>query len=234
MCLEIVQHGSVVLNFISGFIQDLTQSLIALLVILNPIGNIPFYQGLTAGATSAQKRKVAKKAVIVAAIVLLVFAYLGDFILAALQITLNYIMIAGGLFILVFAVRDAASGSTINQETVSKSKPSGMSREDLDRVAVFPIAIPLLAGPGAIATVMVFNNPDYGAAKGLLDFSTGLAVVIDLLLVLMLFLLTDKLARVVKPSVMLTVGKIMDILIGAIGISLLVRGALGIFGLVST
>jgi multiple antibiotic resistance protein len=222
------------LAFIIGFLQDLAQSLIALFVILNPIGNIPFYQGVTASATADQRKAVARKAVIVVVIVLFVFAYLGDAILGALQITLNYVMIAGGLFIVVFAVKDAATGSMSNEPTAATRKRSGgLLGADLDRIAVFPIAIPLLAGPGAIATVMVLNHPAYGAAKSLLDFSTGLAIVIDCFIVWLLFILSDRLVRHFKPSIMLIIGKVMDILMGAIGISFLIRGALAIFGLVS-
>lgn len=153
-----------------SFLQDLAQPLIALLVILYPLGNIPVYQGLTAGATEGQRKAIIRKAVIVVVIVLIVFAYLGDVILAVLQITLSHIMIAGGLFILVFAVRDAAGGSTSNKPSADRKKrSSGMLDVDIDKIAIFPIAIPLLAGPGAIATVMILNNPSYGAAEGLPD-----------------------------------------------------------------
>lgn len=208
--------------------------MLALFVILNPIGNIPLYQGVTANATDDQKKIVARKAVIVVVIVLLVFAYLGDAILGALQITLNYIMIAGGLFIVVFAVKDAATGSTSNEPAVEKKKRSGgLLGADLDRIAIFPIAIPLLAGPGAISTVMVLNHPAYGVAKGLVDFSTALAILIDCFLVWVFFVSSTRLVRYMKPSIMLMIGKVMDILMGAIGISFVFRGVLAIFGIVT-
>jgi multiple antibiotic resistance protein len=220
------------LSFWTGFLQDLTQSLITLFIILNPLGAIPFFQGLTAGATPEQKAMIAKKAITIAIAVLLVFAYLGDVILGALQITLNYVMIAGGVFILVFAVKDVVSSEAQSvAQSLSKKRGSAQAGGVADSVAVFPLAIPLLAGPGAIATVMVLNNPQYGAAKGWVDFSTALAIVVDCVIVWLLFSLSSRLMKVLKPSVMVITGKVMDILMGAIGISFLIRGAVGIFGI---
>ncbi len=218
--------------FLPSFLQDLVESLITLFVILNPIGAIPFFQGLTAGATSKQRALIARKAVLVAVVVLFLFAYLGVAILGALHITLNSVMIAGGLFILVFAVKDVASGGQQRiSSTLSRKRGSSLPSAVAESIAVFPLAIPLLAGPGAIATVMVLNNPNYGAATGIVDFSTALAIVVDCVIVWLLFGFSSMLMRILKPSVMMITGKVMDILMGAIGISFIIRGAVGIFGI---
>lgn len=218
--------------FLPSFLQDLVESLITLLVILNPIGAIPFFQGLTARATSEERALIARKAVLIALVVLLLFAYLGVAILGALHITLNSVMIAGGLFILVFAVKDVASGGQQSiSSTLSRKRGSSLPSAVADSIAVFPLAIPLLAGPGAIATVMVLNNPNYGAATSIADFSTALAIVVDCVIVWLLFGLSSRLMRILKPSVMMITGKVMDILMGAIGISFIIRGAVGIFGI---
>jgi multiple antibiotic resistance protein len=220
------------LSFSTGFLQDLTESLITLFVILNPLGVIPFFQGFTAGATGEQKAAIARKTITVAIAVLLVFAYLGDAILGALQITLNSVMIAGGVFILVFAVKDVASSEVqIAAKSLSRRRGRTLSSGVTDSIAVFPLAIPLLAGPGAIATVMVLNNLQYGAAKGWMDFSMAVAIVVDCVIVWLLFSLSSRLMKVLKPSVMVITGKVMDILMGAIGISFLIRGAVGVFGI---
>lgn len=215
------------------FLQDLVESLITLLVVLNPIGAIPFFQSLTAAATSEQRRKVAKKAVLTAFAVLLTFAYLGDAILSVLHITLNHIMIAGGIFILAFAITDAAFGTTDRESfsTDNKSEASGLPSLLADRIAVFPLGIPLLAGPGAISAVLVLNHPGYGVARGLTDFSSAIAILIDCTIVWLLFSLSSRMIRILKPFVLIAVGKIMNILMGAIGISLLTRGVIAVFGL---
>ena len=220
------------MSFSTGFLQDLTESLITLFVILNPLGVIPFFQGFTAGATGEQKAAIARKTITVAIAVLLVFAYLGDAILGALQITLNSVMIAGGVFILVFAVKDVASSEVQSAaKSLYRRRGRTLSSGVTDSIAVFPLAIPLLAGPGAIATVMVLNNLQYGAAKGWMDFSMAVAIVVDCVIVWLLFSLSSRLMKVLKPSVMVITGKVMDILMGAIGISFLIRGAVGVFGI---
>jgi multiple antibiotic resistance protein len=93
---------------------------------------------------------IARRTALVCAVVLLVFAYLGDVILFALHITLNYIMIAGGAFIFVFAIKDAASEGPQETDAESKQDSRGLSSQVADRIAVFPLVIPLLAGPGTI------------------------------------------------------------------------------------
>jgi multiple antibiotic resistance protein len=95
---------------------------------------------------------------------------------------------------------------------------------------VFPIAIPLLAGPGAIATVIVLNDPRYGVAKGITDISPALAILTACIIVWLLFTVSNRLTRIVKPSAMLVIGKVMDILMGAIGVSFIVGGIMTILG----
>lgn len=221
------------MTFLVGFVIDFVESVIKLLVIMNPVGAIPFFQGLTAQGTLEQKRMIARKSSLVTLSVLLIFAYLGNAILYVLQIDLNYVMIAGGAFILVFAVKDAISGSSQTHSSASESQNGAgtMPHTVADHVAVFPIAVPLLAGPGAVATVMILNNPQYGAAQGILDLSTGLAIIVDCVIVWMLLALSNKLIRIVKPSAMIVTSKLMDILMGAIGVSFLIRGAIAIFGM---
>ncbi len=108
---------------------------------------------------------------------------------------------------------------------------AGLTGIVADRIAVFPLAVPLLAGPGAIRTVLVLNNPGYGAAKGIVDFSTGLAILIDCAVAWLLFSLSSRLIQILKPFVLIAVGKVMNILMGAIGVSLIVRGGIAVFGL---
>lgn len=215
------------MTYLIDFATDLIESLITLLVILNPIGAIPFFQSLTATATPDQKKMIAKRAALVASVVLLVFAYVGDAILAALHMTLNSVMIAGGIFLLVFAVKDATSHESASR---NGGQAGPLSAEAADSIAVFPIAIPLLAGPGAIATVIVLNDPRYGVAKGITDISPALAILTACIIVWLLFTVSNRLTRIVKPSAMLVIGKVMDILMGAIGVSFIVGGIMAILG----
>jgi multiple antibiotic resistance protein len=209
------------MEYLVSVMQDFVESLITLLVILNPINAVLFFCSLTAKASLDERKRIAKRTALVTFLMLLVFAYLGNLILATLHITLESVMIAGGIFLLVFAIKDVTShvsGAGDPQKTGS------LSREEADNIAVFPLSIPLLAGPGAIAMVIVLNNPEYGVAKGLTDFSTPLAILISSIIVWSLFTISTKLTKIVKPSVMMIIGKVMLILMGAVGVSFIVKG----------
>jgi len=209
------------MEYLASVAQDLVESMITLLVILNPAKATPFFCSLTAKATLDQRKRIAKRTALVTSIILLVFAYFGDLILVALHITLDSVMIAGGIFLLVFAIRDVTNHES---GTRGSKKPSSLSTEEANNIAVFPLATLLLAGPGAIATVIVLNNPSYGVAKGLTDFSTPLAILFSCVIVWLLFTIGTKLTKIVKPSVMMVISKVMLILMGAVGVSFIVRG----------
>jgi len=211
---------------------DFVEAVVKLFVIMNPIGNMPLFQCLIADATSEQKRTVAKKAAFASFVVLLLFAYLGDTILEVLGIRLSHVMIAGGAFIFAFAVKSTISWpQTETAEAENRKAAAPMRNASVDRIAVFPIAVPLLAGPGAIATVMILNHPQYGAIQGLTDLSTSFAILVDCIIVWALFVVGNRLVQIVKPFTMTIIGKLMDILIGAIGIAFLITGIVTTFGI---
>lgn len=215
------------MEYLVNVAQDFVESLITLLVIMNPLNGVVFFCSLTAKVSLGERKRVAKRTGFVAFLILLVFAYFGNLILAALQITLESVMIAGGLFLLVFAIKDVTSRES---GTGVAKKTGALSREEANDIAVFPLAIPLLAGPGAIATVIIFNHPSYGVAKGLTDFSTPLAILISCIIVWLLFTISTELTKILKPSVMMIIGKVMLILMGAVGVSFIVRGITAILG----
>jgi len=209
------------MEYLVSVAQDFVEALITLLVIMNPLNGVVFFCSLTARASSGERKRIAKRTGCVAFAILLVFAYFGNLILAALQITLESVMVAGGLFLLVFAIKDVTSGDS--GDGVSR-KSRSISREEAEDIAVFPLAIPILAGPGAIATVIILNNPNYGVAKGITDFSTSLAILISCIITWLLFTISSQLTKILKPSVMMMIGKVMLILMGAVGVSFIVRG----------
>jgi multiple antibiotic resistance protein len=212
------------MEYLVSVAHDFVESLITLLVILNPIKATPFFCSLTAKATLDQRKSIAKRTALVTSIILLVFAYFGDLILAALHITLDSVMIAQGIFLVAVAITDVTS----HEYGALPKKTGSLSREEANHIAVFPLATPLLAGPAAIATVIVLNNPSYGVAKGLTDISTPLAILISSIIVWLLFTISTKLTKTVKPFVMIIIGKLMLILTGAVGASFMIRGIMAI------
>ncbi len=195
-----------------------------------------FYQGHTYGATEKQKKMILRKAVLVTVFVLWFFTFLGDAILFLLQINVSYIRVTGGVYILVYAVRDVLFGEEPRdvEEEKLKEPPPVLSEKAASRMAIVPLSIPLLAGPGAIATVMILNQPIaegiYCLQPGLCIFgiiATAIAVVVVMFLTYVLFSLSNRLVRIFNPSLLYTLGKVMDILVGAIAISFIIQGIAG-------
>jgi MarC family membrane protein len=201
---------------------DLGYSLVAgvvtLFVILDPIGLIPFYQVLTRNISPAQKRDVAKRCVLISMVLLLIFAYLGLAILGLLGINIYDFEIAGGTLLLVFAIRDALS----NEPLAASESFSVAEKSNFERIAVIPLATPLLAGPGSLTTSILLANADWGY------LIAGVAIVVDSLLAFVAIRSSDSLSKFVGPSGLMIIGKVLDILMTAIAVSYLVRGVLGV------
>jgi multiple antibiotic resistance protein len=130
----------------------LYQIFIKLIVVIDPFAVLPMFVMLTRNDTSVNKRKIALRACSIAACVLVVFAFLGDKLFNILGISQPAMNIAGGGLLLLAAIEMVvAKDSGFHSTTVGESKEA-LKRED---VSVFPLAIPLIAGPGALATVVM-------------------------------------------------------------------------------
>jgi multiple antibiotic resistance protein len=201
------------------FIDELVVGIITLFVILDPVGVLPFFLNLTKGATIEKRKELANRAVLVAMVLLLAFAYLGYGILGLLGISIYDFEIAGGLLLLIFALRDALSSEPLGVKETSDALSSNIV---LDTVAVIPIATPLLAGPGSLATVMLLTKGQYGLLVG------GAAILVDCLLAWLALRLSNMINERLGPTTLLIIGKVMDILMAAIAVSFLTKGVLGL------
>ena len=133
---------------------------ITLFVVLDPPGCAPIYAGLTTGASPAQKRAMAIRACLIASVILLVFALFGEQLLGALHIELDAFRAAGGIMLFLIALDMVFEKRTQRREERAEKLRETPEVED---VSVFPMAMPMLAGPGAIASVMLLM----GGADGL-------------------------------------------------------------------
>ncbi len=131
------------------------QALVGVFVIVNPFGNVPLFISLTTKMTSIERKTAIVKSVVIATAILLVFALIGQTLFALLHVTLSSLRIAGGFLLLAIAF-DMLMG----RSPASKIDPD----EEREAVAVTPMATPLIAGPGAMSTVMVLMNEAHVAA----------------------------------------------------------------------
>lgn len=129
-------------------------ALSAVFFVIDPMANVPLFLSVTASHDAASRRRVALRAAFSAWIILCIFALAGALIFRAFGISLGAFKIAGGLMLLLMSIdmmraQPSPTRSTVEEQVESRSR---------DDVAIFPLAVPMLAGPGAIATVMVFMS----------------------------------------------------------------------------
>lgn len=206
-------------------LTELAAGVITLFVILDPIGCLPFFIALTKGASGQQRKKLANRAVAVAISLLLLFALLGDGILLFLGIQIADFEIAGGALLLIFALRDALSSEPLGMRETSDALESSRIMESM---AVIPIATPLLAGPGSLTVVMLLSRESWGGIASLGVVISLVAILVDCLIAWALFRLVDRVTKALGPTILLIIGKVMDILMAAIAVSFLTSGVLAI------
>lgn len=180
--------------------------------IMNPVSNMPIFLTLVEGADHETKQRVNKKAVIVAFLIVTAFVVLGKFIFELFGITIPAFKITGG--ILIFYV-----GFEMLQSKKSDIKQLQTTNFD-ENIAVSPLAIPILAGPGTIVTAMNFvPNNSY-----LHMFIVVLIFAVMCLLTYIVFSFSDVIARKLGDNVISVIGKIMGLIIAIIGTNMFIEG----------
>lgn len=131
-------------------------ALVTMFVVIDPIGIAPLFIALTPGMTRAQRRRVAWRAVLVAGLVLTLFAFLGEAVLGFIGISMPAFRVAGGILLFLTAL-------DMLFERRTKRREDRTDEASADDPSVFPLAIPLLAGPGSIASVILLTGERPGA-----------------------------------------------------------------------
>jgi multiple antibiotic resistance protein len=160
--------------FVSAFVT--------LLVVIDPPGCAPIFAGLTRDATAAQRRGMAIRASLVAAGILLFFGLLGEDLLKTLGISLAAFRIAGGIMLFLIALDMVFERRTQRRESRAQEVEADPEHDD---VSVFPMAIPMIAGPGSIASIMLLMARSDGLDESLIVLA-ALAAVLVLTLVSLL------------------------------------------------
>ena len=152
---------------------------ITLFVVIDPPGCAPIYAGLVKGATNRQMVGMALRACFIAAIILVVFALFGEDLLGALHIELNSFRIAGGIMLFVIALDMVFEKRTQRrEERAEKVRAEHAGTPEVEDVSVFPMAMPMIAGPGSIATVMLLTARAQGTEQTLVVLAALAAVMV--------------------------------------------------------
>src|SRR5690606_2507206 len=141
---------------------------VTLFVVIDPPGCAPIYAGLSSDAPRRQQRMMAVKASFVAALILFFFALLGEDLLNALHIELDSFRIAGGIMLFIIALEMVLEKRTKRrEERAEKLRAEHALTPEIEDVSVFPMAMPMIAGPGSIATIMLLMNEASGREENL-------------------------------------------------------------------
>ncbi len=202
--------------FISAFIT--------LFVVIDPPGCAPIYAGLTKNASNAQARNMALRATGIAAVILLIFAFFGEDLLNALHIELDSFRIAGGLMLFWIAFEMVFEKRT-QRRTERAEKVTAAEVED---VSVFPMAMPMLAGPGAIAAIMLLMNEAEGPQETIEVFAAlGLVLVITAAALVA----AGPLIRLLGDKVEAVITRLLGVLLSALAAQYVIDGLKGSFGI---
>lgn len=204
--------------FISAFIT--------LFVVIDPPGCAPIYAGLTKGASPAQSRSMALRATFIAAIILLIFALFGQQLLGALHIELDSFRIAGGLMLFFIAFDMVFEKRTQRREERAEKVAATPEIED---VSVFPMAMPMLAGPGAIAAVMLLMNEADGSPEKIAQVLAALAAVLAITAAALVA--AAPLIRLLGDKVEAVITRLLGVLLAALAAQYVIDGLKGSFGL---
>jgi multiple antibiotic resistance protein len=196
-------------------------SAVALLVTIDPVGTGPVFAALTRDSDDAHRRRMAIKGVLIAAIILFVFAFVGEFLLHALGIGFPAFRIAGGILLLLLAIDMAFARPSGIRSTTPPEQEEASHKED---ISVFPLAIPLIAGPGALTSLLLLM----GRAQG--DI-LGQAVVMGVLTLVLLanlavLLAAAKVSKLMGVTGVNVINRVLGILLAALACQFVIDGIL--------
>jgi multiple antibiotic resistance protein len=193
-------------------------SLITFFVVIDPPGCAPIYAGLSASASSLQKRGMAIRAVGVSALILFVFALFGKALLKGLGISLASFRIAGGIMLFLIALEMVFEKRTERREDRAAKVASDPEVED---VSIFPMAMPMIAGPGSIASVMLLMSRNSGIERSLVVLG---AMVTILLLTLVALLAAGPIMRILGAKIEAVITRLLGVLLAALAVQFVIDG----------
>jgi multiple antibiotic resistance protein len=190
------------------FGRNFLQAFIPLFIAIDPVGLLPIFLAVTARMTAARRRRVSFDAVAAATLLTIGFMFLGELLFDFLGITDSDFRIGGGVLLLVLAVQDL----------VTRGKP-GVEEDEM--VGIVPLAMPMIAGPATLTTVLVLRGRQ-GAAMTTLGLSA------NFLLLLLILLLSGRIAKLLGPAALRALSKLVMIVLAAIAVFFIRSGITGI------
>jgi multiple antibiotic resistance protein len=217
----------------AGFVAVFIPAFVTLFVVIDPPASAPIFASLTDGTTTRHKRLMAYRATAIATCILLFFALVGQIFLDKLGISLDAFRTAGGILLFIIALdmvfekrteRREKRANEVMEEAQAKHVP--MEEED---ISVFPMALPMIAGPGAIGTIMLLmakHENDLSAKVGVLAATAAVLVI-----VLFTLLLAPQLNRILGKALSTIITRVLGVILAAMAAQFVFDGVKNAFNL---
>jgi len=200
--------------------QFLWQAFVTLFVVIDPFAVVPMFIYLTRNDTVPNKRHTALKASIIATVLLFSFAFLGDKLLDAMSISEPAFRIAGGFLLLLAAIEMVVARASGIRSTTGDEAEEASHRDD---ISVFPLAIPLIAGPGALTSIVVLMRQ-----AEVIGYQASIGVVVILICVLLFtyisLLMSDRLMKILGLTGTNVLTRVFGIILAALAVQNMITG----------
>jgi multiple antibiotic resistance protein len=199
-------------------IDQLLKFFVTFLVVVEPIGVIPIFVAMTSGDTEAARRRMARKGVLIAGVIFLLFALGGGAFLRTLNISLDAFRIFGGLLLFLIALEMVFARPSGSRTSITEEQ-EGMQRTD---ISVFPLAFPFIAGPGSLATILLA----FGPASNHPALLVGLliCVFVSLVCVLLTLYLAAPIMSLMGVTGANVLNRLFGVVLGALAVQYVVDG----------
>ena len=195
-------------------------------VAIDAIGVGPLYLILTDGASRKQRFRIAAKSSLTAFVILSIFAYGGQFFFNWIGVSLNSLKIAGGIILFIIAIEMLLDKRRMRKE---ESANLAVNDKNLDDIVVFPLSIPLIAGPAALTSVVLLVNANSSSAENLVMVYAALAAAMLVTFLHMLF--SAVVANYTSKNLLNVFSRVMALVLASLAIQFIINGIKSTFGI---
>jgi len=194
-------------------------SFAVLFIAIDAVGIGPLFLSLTYGASTKQRYKIALRSSLIASIVLIIFAYGGQFFFNWIGVSLNSLKVAGGVILLIIAIEMLLDKRRIRRE---ENASKALSEKTIDEITVFPLSIPLIAGPAALTSIVLLINANSFSNENLLMVYLALASVMIVTLLHMLF--STFISKFAGKNILNVFSRVIALILASLAIQFVIDG----------
>jgi len=194
-------------------------SFAVLFVAIDAVGIGPLFLSLTYGASTKQRYQIALRSSLIAFIILLIFAYGGQFFFNWIGVSLNSLKVAGGIILLIIAIEMLLDKRRIRRE---ENASKALSEKTIDEITIFPLSIPLIAGPAALTSIVLLINANSFSNENLLMVYLALTSVMIVTLLHMLF--STFIAKFAGKNILNVFSRVIALILASLAIQFVIDG----------